>query len=798
MAEKGKPMSRAIRILVLEDDHDMRDILREVLSERGYEVAAAGGGEEALKKARTESFDLIIADIRMEGITGLDAIEQAKEHQPDLGSIVISGYASEEETLRAVRLNVGGYLKKPFKMQQLLAQINEFVTQKAAERRRFEEHKTLREALLWSLEGIGTLGEQLYRGKMRRSADLASGLASRLSQSGEASGQIRAAAILCQLEHVAGLKMPHEVVENMLPLPVLRQALLNAEYPDKDVSSFAASVIRELGADDPLPSAESLPGSLDGRLREAYREWLQHGDSVAANTEGPSENVSVGLLGLARAFEQARNFDEAKKAYREVVDSGRGGGDAVSAWLGLARVGLAQRDRAGLQDSITQSLQVAEGEGPVTLALAQLQGAELLDRGNHPATEKLLARAVASLRSVHLEVPYVRAVLRLARRGDKAPDGALDEALAILSDPQYLPDVFEAVGQVLPDLLEIAANGGDDKAQKLAARLARDYPHDVAQLLQRDRLQSAAKGFLLSILESGDGTVASDVLALLSADADPNIKARALRLGEGAAAPPVLRVYSLGSQEVFVGDQQIEESDWKSLKVKNLFFYLASQRGKPAHVDTLMEEFWPGPLENARKNLNSAVSSIRKSLRGSEDESWDPVPRHKDSLSLDSRLVLWHDFEELQKAYEAGRAAQKTSGMEQAVSHFRRVARLYRGPYLEGCYMEWALNIRAATERLAGEALEQLVEHCLATQSYKEALEYAIRLLQLHPDKQEAHHAKMRAHIGLGQPELAIKQYETCARVLATEYGVEPNTDLLRTYHQARYGLGDASSQLIG
>jgi two-component SAPR family response regulator len=765
----------------------------------GYEVVAAGGGEEALKRARTESFDLIIADIRMEGITGLDAIEQAKEHQPDLGSIVISGYASEEETLRAVKLNVGGYLKKPFKMQQLLAQINEFVTQKTAERRRFEEHKTLREALLWSLESVGTLGEQLYRGKVRRSADLATGLASRLQQSGEASGQTRAAAILSQLEHLAGLKMPSEIVEHLLPLPVLRQALLNAAEPDKEISAFASSVIRALGPDDPLPSAESLPRSLENRLRDAYRDWLLHGEP---EVDQPSTNEGaggVGLLGLGRAFEQARNFDEARKAYREVVGAGRGGGDAVSAWLGLARVALAQRDRSGLQDSITQSLQVAEGLGPVTLALAQLRGAELLDRGGHPATEKLLVRAIASLRAVHLEVPYARAVLRLARRGDNTPPEALDEALSILGDPMHLPDVFESLAQVLPDLLELAAGGAGDKAQKLAARLARDYPHDVAQLLQKEKLQNAAKNFLLAVLESGDGTVASDLLALLAADPDPAIKARALRLGEGAAAPPVLRVYSLGSQEVFVGDQQIEESDWKSLKVKNLFFHLASQRGKPAHVDNLMEEFWPGPLENARKNLNSAVSSIRKSLRGSEtDESWDPVPRHKDSLSLDARLVLWHDFEELQKAYEAGRAAQKSGQIEQAISHFRRVARLYRGPYLEGCYMEWALTVRSATERLAGEALEQLVEHCLATNSYKEALEYAIRLLQLHPDKQEAHHAKMRAHHGLGQPELAIKQYEACARMLATEYGVEPNTDLLRTYHQARYGLGDASSQMIG
>ncbi len=791
-------MSRAIRILVLEDDDDMRELLQEVLGERGYEVVAAGGGEEALLRARTESFDLIIADIRMEGITGLDAIEQAKEHQPDLGSIVISGYASEEETLRAVRLNVGGYLKKPFNMQQLLGQINDFAARKTAERKRFEEHKTLREALLWSLEGMGSLGEQLHRGKIRRSADLASGLAARLQQSGEASGQIRAAAILNQLGHLTDLRMPAEIVDQLLPLPVLRQALLNADQPAREVSALSAFLVRNLEAEEPWPSAESLPADLEERVREAYRDWLAHGDQPA-DAESPVEQRAVGLLGLARALEQARSFEEARNAYREALVTSRGS-DAVVAWLGLARVALALRDRAALQDAITQSLQVAEGEGPVALALAQLQGAELLDRGGHNATDKLLARAMASLQAVKLEVPYARAALRLARRGVSLPPGALDTALAILGEPQHLSDVFESLGAVLPDLLELAAAGlGGEKAQRLASRLARDYPHDVAQLLSRERLQSSGKGFLLTVLEGGDGTVPSDLLQLLAADSDPAIKARALRLGAGAAAPPVLRVYSLGGQEVFVGDHQIEENDWKSLKVKYLFFYLASQRGRPAHVDALMEEFWPGPLENARKNLNSAVSSIRKSLRGTEtDDGWDPVPRHKDSLSLDSRLVLWHDYEELQKAYAGGGAALKAGQPEQAVSHFRRVARLYRGPFLEGCYLEWALTLRSSTERMVGEALEQLVEHCLETQSFKEALEYSIRLLQLHPDKQEAHHAKMRAHHGLGQPELAIKQYEICARVLATEYGVEPNTDLLRTYHQARYGLGDAGSQLIG
>ncbi len=790
-------MSRAIRILVLEDDIDMRELLKEVLSERGFEVVAAGGGEEALRKARTESFDLIVADIRMEGITGLDAIEQAKEHQPDLGSIVISGYASEEETLRAVRLNVGGYLKKPFKMQQLLAQINDFVAHKTAERRRAEEHKTMREALLWSFESMGSLGEQLHRGKVRRSADLASGLASRLQQSGESSGQIRAASILHQLDHLAGLRLPAEIVDNLLPLPVLRQCLQNAEETDREVSAFAARLVRSLSDGDSFPPVEKLPNEVEARLRDAYRDWLDHGDSAPTETEDDS-GASGGVLGLARALEQAGKFEEAKRAYREVTDGGRGGHDTVSAWLGLGRVALSQHDRAGLQDAITQALAVAEGLGPVTLGLVQLQGADLLDRGGHPATEKLLMRALNSLKAVHLAVPYARAVVRLARRKSALPEEALEEALNILGDPINLPDVLESLGPLLPDLLDMAARSGEDGVSRLAARLARDYPHEVAQLLRQQRLSGEAKGFFLSVLEQGDGTVASDLLAILSADPDPSIKARALRLGEGAAAPPIVRVYSLGSQEVHVGDQQIDDSGWKSLKVKNLFFFLASQRGKPAHVDNLMEEFWPGPIDNARKNLNSAVSSIRKSLRGSEEDSWDPVPRHKDSLTLDSRLVLWHDYEEFQKAYEAGRAALKAGQIDQAITNYRRVARLYRGPYLEGCYMEWALTVRASTERLAGEALEHLVEHCLEVESFKEALEYSIRLLQMYPDKQEAHHAKMRAHIGLGQPELAIKQYEQCARILATEYGVEPNTDLLRTYHQARYGLGDASTQLIG
>ena len=132
-------MNDPVKVLVIEDDEILREVLVDVLSARGLEVTASPRGDMAVEMARHERFDLIVADIRMEGVNGLDAIEQAREIQPDVGSIVVSGYASEEETLRAVRLNVAGYLKKPFEVPDLLELINNYLTQRAERLRREHE-----------------------------------------------------------------------------------------------------------------------------------------------------------------------------------------------------------------------------------------------------------------------------------------------------------------------------------------------------------------------------------------------------------------------------------------------------------------------------------------------------------------------------------------------------------------------------------------------------------------------------------------------------------------------------------
>ena len=782
-------MSNKVRILVLEDDDEMRELLLEVLSGRGYEVVAAGGGEEAITRARQERFDLIVADIRMEGMTGLDAIERAQEHQPNMGSLVISGYASEEETLRAVRLKVGGYLKKPFKMQQLLAHINDIVARRAEETKRLEDARTLREAFRWSLQSLSTLGGRLEGEWFSRTSDIAYGVASHLALTGDGASQIKMASILDQLEVHLNLPLSTRLRDSLIQLKVLRPT---NQYSDP--IPLARELGRILKESKDLPKAGEMEATPE--LAAAYQKWLESGEAGEPEVE---DSAAANLVYLARALEQSRKFEAATNTYQEALKTASGSPHALSSYLGLARVALAQGDRTAQEKAVQEALSVGERLGPISLALTELEAAEILARGEHPSTAKLLTRAVKNLEAVRLEVPWARAVLQLADLDDRVAAGILEKAVEVLSSPANLSEVIESLPTVAAFVLKLAAKRKDDFLRQASATLVADYPQEVAALMGQQRLALEARILVLELLEAQPQGVDGELLTQLSNDVDPDIVARATRLTQGEAAAPVLRVYSMGSPQVFLGEQELSDDQWKSLKIKHLFFYLASRGGDPLLVENLMEQFWPGPLENARSNLNSAVSSIRRYFRElGGDENWDPVPREKDALRINPKLRLWHDFDEFNKAYSNGRTALAQGNPKAAVNSYRRAVRLYRGTYLDGCYMEWALELRRSLESKAGEMLETLVEHCLAAESHREALEYSERFLQLFPEKQEAHHLKMRAHLGLGQPELAIKQYERCARMLARDYDLEPNTDLLRTYHQARYGLGDPANQLIG
>lgn len=785
-------MSSPVRVLVVEDDSTLREVLQEVLTARGLDVVVASRGEEALQRAREESFDLIVADIRMDGINGLDTIEQARQLQPDIGSIVVSGFASEEETLRAVRLNVAGYLKKPFKVPDLLELINGFLVRRAERTRQEREQRELREALLWSLEQQGLWGERAVPGSVLRPARLAAGLAREMGLGPEMARQTFLGTLLERLTSLGGGE-PGEATLSALSLyPHLRR-LWTEELPS--LERFAVEVGT---SSEEWPSADGLtfPGA---DVEAAYRGFLSRPEDAGLEPEAVEE--SGGLLGLARALEQGGDLAGAGQAYRDLLGDGAPSAGGVAALLGLARLSLARGETPALEKAVADLLAMAEKLGPVTFAMAELEGAGVLRQAGHPATRKLYERASRSLGRVGLLVPWASAVLAVVGLEGEPPAGlereppaglereppaGLERALEVLARPGHLSEVLERLAVLLPSLLELGTGA------ELTRRLVRDYPDEVATLLRRGQLSMAARRGLLEVLEAQGLAVPRSMLEVLQSDPDPETRARGVALHSKlglAESLPLLRVFSMGPLEVSLGEERLDDRLWKTQKTKYLFARLAQSAPRPVSVERVLEEFWPdADVDSARKNLNTATSLIRKNLKP-PGSNIDPVLRINDTMVLNPDLPLWHDVRELEQAATLGRRQLEAGNTEAAMASLSRVAQLYRGPYLEGCYLDWATQRQLTLENSVIDALQRLALHRRDQHRYREALEYALRLLLLQPDHEGAHEAAMTCYLGLEQHEKAVAHYESQRARLERELGVEPGMEMTRLYQMARYGF---------
>lgn len=761
-----------MRVLMVEDDPTLREVLREVLSDQGWHVVAASRGEEALQRAAQERFDLILADIRMDGLNGLDTIEQARELQPGIGSIVVSGYASEEETLRAVKLNVAGYLKKPFQMTELMELITGYLAQREERTRRERDLRAAREAFLWALEGWG-----LQAGGPARAAELARGLAQAQGFPEELARQLSLGALLRDLSPLWDKAYPSEVGLTLAAFPLLQGALQAAT--SAEVALAARQVCQNLGEGESWPAEP--PSSWSPTLREAYRVFVS-GQSLLGARDGAES--AHGLFSLGRTLEHAGDLEGAEGAYDGAARLAGISPLAVQSLLGKARLALARGHTGNLEASVASVLKLAESLGPVSLALTELDAAEVLRRAGHPATAKLLDRAAKSLALVGLGVPWARAVLARHSLTGGADEAPLEKALAQLSARAQRWDVMEQLESLLPDLLQL------DGARGLCAELVRDDPQQVAALLRRGALAVPSREALLRLIEGELSSVPAAILTALQEDSEEEIRSASVALGARlgrSESRPVLRVRSLGSLDVRVGDERLDDKAWRTQKTKHLFARLVESAPRALSVERVMEEFWPDSGEGARNNLNTATSLMRR-LLSVAGMGLDPVSRLADTVSLNPELPLWHDADELEKASASAQRALAAGHLETALAHFSTVARLYRGDFLEGCYMDWAVERRNQLENRAAVALEHLAAQRCEQHRYREALEYGLALLGLQPENTLAHETVMKCYIGTDQHQRAVSHYEGHEARLAVE-GQEPPTELLRAYQMARYGF---------
>lgn len=110
----------SFNILVVDDEDGMRNRCVRLLQRNGYNVKGTNDGQQALFLVKRNRFSLVIADIRMPGISGIELLERIKEVSPETGVVMITGYGTVDNAVEAMKLGAYDYITKPFDMERLL------------------------------------------------------------------------------------------------------------------------------------------------------------------------------------------------------------------------------------------------------------------------------------------------------------------------------------------------------------------------------------------------------------------------------------------------------------------------------------------------------------------------------------------------------------------------------------------------------------------------------------------------------------------------------------------------------
>jgi|WetSurSiteA1Bulk_404760.scaffolds.fasta_scaffold03328_3 DNA-binding NtrC family response regulator len=125
------------KILVIDDESTVCDSVKKILSRKGYDVEKTVDANEAIERIKKEKFDIVITDLMMPDVSGMELLELVKKYYPDIDVLVITGYATIESAVQATKLGATDFIQKPFTPAELTERV-----QKAVEmRKRKKEEK---------------------------------------------------------------------------------------------------------------------------------------------------------------------------------------------------------------------------------------------------------------------------------------------------------------------------------------------------------------------------------------------------------------------------------------------------------------------------------------------------------------------------------------------------------------------------------------------------------------------------------------------------------------------------------
>jgi DNA-binding NtrC family response regulator len=112
-------------VLVVDDEEQFLDVFSKRLEGRGLKIDTATSGEEAVKRAKERDFDAIVLDLVMPGMGGIETLKRLREENPDLQIIVLTGHATVEKGVEAIKAGAVDFMEKPVDINKLMEKIGE-------------------------------------------------------------------------------------------------------------------------------------------------------------------------------------------------------------------------------------------------------------------------------------------------------------------------------------------------------------------------------------------------------------------------------------------------------------------------------------------------------------------------------------------------------------------------------------------------------------------------------------------------------------------------------------------------
>ena len=127
------------RILIVEDDENVRETLKNLLRQRGYEMDTAKTGKEAIQKSKAKYYNLALLDIKLPDMEGTKLLTTMHENTPKMMKIMVTGYPSQENAIEALNFGADAYILKPVSPEKLLALIEEKLEEQSQAEKMSEE-----------------------------------------------------------------------------------------------------------------------------------------------------------------------------------------------------------------------------------------------------------------------------------------------------------------------------------------------------------------------------------------------------------------------------------------------------------------------------------------------------------------------------------------------------------------------------------------------------------------------------------------------------------------------------------